>query len=455
MANGATMRVVIVGVGDAGQRLAAKLCEEKHDVVLVDHRTEPLEEISAELDVQTVQGTGTSPQILEEAGVAKAGLVAAVTDRDEVNLLAAIFSHAAGAGHTAVRVSNTELTAEQHLNHLARLGIDLVVNEHDECAREVLSILNMGGAKEVVRMVEGRIHAVGLDVPESSPLLACPLKDFPHPGILNAVRLIAVMRKEELLVPRGDMTFEPKDTLYCVGRPDSVRAFLNVVQPDRTTMDKVIVLGGGDLGLRLTQYLEKTGKDVDLVEIDSARADACSAGLQRARVSAGNGCDRSMLEEIGITSGTAVVASMGNDENNIIACLLARKMGAAFGIALISKPEYVPIINEAGLLDRAVSPYLTTMNAILRFVRGTSIRAMTILQNVPGELLEIHLPDGSKWEGRALKDARLPRQAIVAAVVRGEETEIATGDTVLRAGDRLIVFVRQGAATRLEAAFRK
>ncbi|MCD4690846.1 NAD-binding protein, partial [bacterium] len=195
------MRVVIIGAGVAGHRLASRLCDEKHDVVVVDRHARALEDIASELDVQTVLGNGISPGVLEEAGVARAELVATVTDRDEINILAAAFAHTAGAQYTAARVSNDELTAKRHADSLSALGIDLVVNEHDECALEVLSVLNLGGAKEIVRMAGGRIQAVGTDVPPGSPLLAGPLKDFPHPDILSNVRLIAVMRKERLLMP--------------------------------------------------------------------------------------------------------------------------------------------------------------------------------------------------------------------------------------------------------------
>ena len=172
-------------------------------------------------------------------------------------------------------------------------------------------------------------------------------------------------------------------------------------------------------------------------------------------VISGSALDPAVLDEIGITHQTAIVASTGNDENNIIACLLAKKLGAALGVAVISKPEYVSIINEAKLLDRAVSPYLATMNAILRFVRGTSIQATTLLQNVPGELLEVYVSEGSKLVGRKLKDMRLPRRAVVAAVVRGEVATIGTGDTALEGGDRLIVFAPMGAASKLESVFRR
>ncbi len=449
------MIVVIIGAGVAGQRLASKLCEEKHDVVVIDHRAHPLEEIASELDVQTVLGSGISPQTLEEAGVAQAGLVATVTSRDEVNILAAVFAHAAGARYTVARVADDELSAKPNADHLSSLGIDLIINEHDESARAVLSVLNLGGAKEIVTMVEGRIQAVGTDVPPGSPLLAGPLKDFPRPDILSAVRLIAVMRKERLLMPHGDMRFEAKDTIYCVGQPANVRAFLDVVRPNQIVIHKVIVAGGGDVGWRLARHLERTDKQVIVIEENNERAHECSASLKKSVVVSGNALHRAVLDEIGITHHTAIVASTGNDENNIIACLLAQKLGAAFGVALISEPEYVSIINEAGLLDRAVSPYIATMNAILRFVRGTSIRAITLLQNVPGELLEVHVSGGSRLVGKALKDAHLPRRAVVAAVVRGEVADIGTGNTVLQEGDRLIVFAPLGVASKLESVFRR
>ncbi len=449
------MRVVIIGAGVAGQRLASKLCDEKHDVVVVDHRAKPLEEISSELDVQTVLGSGISPRILEEAGVAKAELVATVTSRDEINILAAVFAHAAGARYTVARVSSDELTSKRPMEHLSALGIDLIVNEHDESARAVLSVLDLGGAREIIHMVEGRIQAVGADVPSGSPLLAGPLRDFPHPDILRNVRLIAVMREDKLLMPHGDMTFEAKDTIYCVGQPADVRAFLNIVRPYQAAIHKVVIAGGGNVGWRLARHLERTDKQVVVVEENSERAHECSASLVKSMVVSGNALDRAVLDEISITRDTAIVAATGNDENNIIACLLAQKLGAGFGVALISKPEYVSIINEAKLLDRAVSPYLATMNAILRFVRGTSIRAITLLQNVPGELLEVHVSEGNRLVGRMLKDMRLPRRAVVAAVVRGEIATIGTGDTALREGDRLIVFAPLGAAKKLESVFRR
>ncbi len=449
------MRVIIIGAGNAGRRLAAKLCEEKHDVVLIDQRVQALDDIASQLDILTIHGNGVSPRVLEEAGVQKADLLAALTNRDEVNILAAVFSHAAGTLHTVVRVSNTEYLNGSEAYDLHRLGIELVVNEHDECALEVLKILSMRGASEVVEMVEGRIQAVGLKLPSDSSLLEAPLKEFPKQGLLSTVRIIAVMRGEDLIMPHGNTRFAANDTIYFVGRPLDVRAFLDCVHPNQPTIEKVIIAGGGDHGLRLAQCIEPTAMQVVVIEQDEHRAHECSAALDHALVIRGSTLDKETLKEAGVTNNSAVVAATGHDENNIIACLLAKKLGAAFTIALISNPEYVPIINDSSLLDRAVSPYSATINAVLRFVRGTNIRAAALLQNVPGELLEVEIPSHSKWTGEALKNIRLPERAIVTTVLRGHEAEVATGDTVLQAGDRLVIFSPPGAANKLQSIFHK
>ncbi|NQT91148.1 MAG: Trk system potassium transporter TrkA [Lentisphaerae bacterium] len=449
------MRAIIIGAGDAGQQLAARLCEEKHDVVVIDHRDQPLQELSSQLDIMTIRGPATSLKVLEEAGVDKAGLVAAVTNRDEINILSALLASTEGAAHTAARVSNSEYTDDRHLKNLAKLGVELIVNEHEECAHEVARILNMSGSNQVVEMVNGRILVVGFKLPEDSPLLEGPLQSFPEPDLLKAVRVIAVMRQEELIMPDGEMRFKPNDTVYFVGLPPDARAFLNAALPDQLVIDKVIVAGGGDSGLRIAQHVEKTGKQVVLMERDEERAHECAAEVDKAMVIANSSLNKEALEEIGITSNTAIVAATGNDEDNIIVCLLARKLGAAFAVALVSEPDYVPIINEAGLLDRAVSPYMTTINAILRFVRGTNIRAATLLQNVPGELLEVVISSESKWQGKALKDIPLPKHAIATALIRGDDAGVVTGETVLQPGDHLIIFAAPGVVAKLETVFRK
>jgi trk system potassium uptake protein len=448
------MRALIAGAGNAGRRLAERLCLEGHEVVLVDENQRRLDEASSVLDLLPVCGNAASPAILMEAQVSKATLFAAVTDHDEVNILAALFAHEEGVPHTVVRVSNSAYLAPHSVDMLLRMGIDLIVNEHDECAREIQMVLNMPGSREVIEMVQGRILCVGFTQPAGGRMVGRALSDYAGEGFLNRVRLLAVMRQGALLIPGGDLVIEPQDIVYCIGQSADVRMFVQDVCRDCAPIEKIIIAGGGDTGMHLAYRLERTDRQVVLIEQNEAVANMCSANLAKATVLHGNALDRHLLDQIGVDASTAIVSAMGDDENNILAALLAKKAGATFGIPIVSNPSYVQIINDDHLLDRAVSPYLTTINAILRFLRGTNIRAVNLLHNVPGELLQIDLPIGSRWHEVPVRQLKLGRKAILALVLRGDDAIVPTGNTELHVDDRLFIFVPQGTAAKVEALFR-
>ena len=448
------MRALIAGAGNAGRRLAERLCSENHEVVLVDENQRRLDEVSSVLDLLTICGNAASPAVLEEAQLSKATLFAAVTDHDEVNILAALFAHEEGVPQTVVRVSNSAYLAQHAVDMLLKMGIDLIVNEHDECAREIQMVLNMPGTREVIEMVQGRILCVGFTQRSGGRMTGLALRDYAGEGLLNNVRLLAVMRQGVLLIPDGDLVIEPQDIVYCIGQAAAVRAFVQDVCRDCPPIEKVIIAGGGDTGMHLAKRLEHTDRQIVLIEKDEATAQRCSAGLSKSLVLHGSALDRQLLDEVGVDHGTAIVAAMGDDENNILAALLAKKAGATFGVPIVSNPSYVQIINDDHLLDRAVSPYLTTINAILRFLRGTNIRAVNLLHNVPGELLQVDIPVGSRWHETPVHELNLGRKAILAMVLHGDDAIVPTGDTVLHVDDRLFIFVPQGTASKVEALFR-
>ncbi len=266
------MRVLIIGSGTAGKYLATKLCDEKHDVVLIDRCPEALAEVQAKLDILTVEGEGSSPRVLESAEIAKAHMVVAVTDSDEVNLLSCVLAHAAGVPHTVARVSNLDFVTPPKRFDLRSMGIDMVVSQKEECAHELFNILRMPGTLEAVDLLEGRVIAVGIKVHMDSPLIRAPLKTFPRPEILQAIRFIALIRGTELMVPRGDTQFMIGDDIYFVGRPEDVRSFLEWAWPEHSSFKKVLIAGGGDLGLQLAKLLEGTPMDIVVLEPDEARA---------------------------------------------------------------------------------------------------------------------------------------------------------------------------------------
>lgn len=447
------MRILIIGAGNAGRHLADKLSEGRHDIVIIDNDEDALQEIAAQLDIQTIAGEGSSPRILEDAGISKADLLVAVTDRDEVNILACVYAHAAGVHHKVARVSNPDFIHTSPRFDLKKMGIDLVISQKEECAQEIFTVLRMPGTLEAVDMLEERVLAVGIKIHMDSPLVLQNLRTFSHPEMLQQVRLMALMRGDDLLIPRGDTQLMIGDDIYFVGEPAAVHEFLEWACPEHERFEKVIIAGGGDLGLQLAILLERVGVQVVLVEKDEERAEECSRLLDKSLVMKGDALDQETLENAGVIHGSAFVAVTGSDENNIMICLLAEKAGSTFTLAQVTRPEYVPIISSLSLLDRAVSAHMSMTNAILHFVRGKNVKAAALLHRLPGELLDVVIPPDSRWCGKPIRSQRIPNGLMIATVLRGEQVVAATGDLVLEAGDRLVLFALPETVSKVETLF--
>ncbi len=448
------MRILIIGAGNAGRHLASKLSEERHDIVIVDRNEAVLNEISAQFDIQTIPGEGSSPRVLERAGLLNTDLLVAVTDSDEVNILACAFAHAADVPHKIARVSNLDYLHANKKFDLGKMGLDLVISQKEECADEIFTILRMPGTLEAVDLLESRALAVGIKVHMDSPLVMQSLKNFPRPELLQRIRFIGLMRGDDLLIPKGDTQLLIGDDIYFCGEHADVNAFLEWASPEHERFEKVIISGGGDLGLQLALRMEKTGTPVVLIERDKERAKECSLRLDHALVINGDALDSATLENAGNLRGCAFAATTGDEENNIMICLLAERAGASFTLAQVSKPEYVPLIGSLSLLDRAVSSHLSMINAILHFVRGKNVKAAALLHKLPGELLDVALTEDHRWTDKPIRALRIPDGVIIATVLRGETVTPPTGDLVLRAGDRLILFAVPSAVSRIESLFK-
>ncbi|MGA1193179.1 MAG: Trk system potassium transporter TrkA [Kiritimatiellia bacterium] len=447
------MRIVIIGAGNAGRNLAARLSEERHDIVMVDRDAEKLEQVQAQLDVQTVEGDASDPLVLRQAEISKAGLLVAVTSRDAVNILVCAFAHLVGVPMKVARVSSCRAYSDNSEYDLHKLGIDLVVSQKEECAEEIFKILRMPGTTEAVDMLDGRALAVGIRVHMDSPMIMQPLKLFPQSALINRIRFIAVMRGEDVMIPSGDTQFMIGDDVYIVGAEADVMALLEWASPDHANFEKIVVAGGGDLGLELARRLDRIHANTVLIERNLARAEFCSEQLNHATVLHGDALSQDTLSSADLVKGTAFVAATGDDETNIMICLLGEKSGATFTIAQVAKPDYVPIITRLSLLDRAVSSHVSMINAILHFVRGKNFKAAAILHRLPGELLEVQLPPDASWNGMAIRDLKLLKGIMIATVMRGEELIPATGDLTLQAGDRVVVFALPKSVAKVEALF--
>ncbi len=446
------MRIVIIGAGQTGAHLAEKFCENEHDVVVIDSDADRLAELDSHLDLMTVPGDGANPATLEEADVERADMVVAVTDRDDTNILACVFAHVRGVARTVARVSSSSYSTNRHID-FAELGVDLLVNQYDEYARDLYNVLRLPGSIEVADLLDERVMVVGMSIHMDSPLLGNSLKQFGNQERLKKIRFTAVVRGDQVMTPHGETTFLVGDDVYFAGEPDAVADFMQWAWPEYKRFQRIVIAGGGELGLQLARMLEHTRMQIVLIEQDEQRADHCSELLNRTLVIKGDALDQQTLAGIGEAADMAYVAATGSDEHNIIGCLVAEKYGARFTAAQVGKKEYIGIVNQLRLLDRIVDPRLAMINSILHFVRGKDVQAAAILARLPGELIELKLSAKHKWAGKAIKDLKIPEGVIIVTALRGAQVKTATGDLVLAAGDRIVVYCLPEAVARMKSLF--
>ncbi len=448
------MRIIIIGAGTTGKNLAGRLCSVGHDVIIVDNNPETLANIDSEIDVLAVEGDGSTPAVLQEAEVAKADLVAAVTSRDEVNILACCWARNAGVKHTIARISDKSYM-ESPLADLEKLGVDYAVSQHEHCAHEIFNVFCLPGTIEVANLLGGRLAAVGFKVPAASPLRDKPLKEFGEEPWFRRVRFIAHVHHRELDIPRGDSCCAEGDALYVVLNPDEASPFLDwALGGPRPGFRKVVIVGGSDLGLALAELLETSSFETILIERDPDRAYYISEKANNCMVVNADATKAAVLKEFGMDSGTAVAALTDDDEMNIVCCMQAKQLGVGSTIARIDKPEYVPIIDNFEIVERVVSPYLSLIREILRCVHGENIINVELFHRISGELQEVAIMPGSKWIDKRLSKARLPSDMIIAAVQRHDEIFVPTGNFVFQENDLLAVYCLQKTAHKVRSIFK-
>jgi trk system potassium uptake protein TrkA len=254
------------------------------------------------------------------------------------------------------------------------------------------------------------------------------------------------------VVPHGNTVFKQNDLVYLVGQRSDISAFSDWVCPEIKPFEKVIIAGGGDLGLMLAKFIE-TEVECVLLEQDETRARFCSAELNKTLVLRADALTECALEESGLHDRTAFVALTGDDEGNIMNCLMAQKKGATFTATQITRTDFVSVVEQLYLVNRVVSPYISTTNAILHYLRSKKVQAASLLHNLPGELLDLIIVQGSKLDGRPIHKIKMPTSAIIATVLRDGEVLTATGDLTLTANDRVLIFCHPDAVKKIQSIF--
>jgi trk system potassium uptake protein len=449
----AVMRIIIIGAGTAGRTLAGRLCEDKHDVVLIDCNKADLEKLDSHLDILTIEGSGSNPHVLARAGIDRTDFLVAVTNIDEVNILSCLLAHAVGVKAKVARVACIDLIHPPEAFALERLGIDLIVSQAEESAIEIYNMIRIPGAQEVIDLLDAKALCAGFKIPTDSPLLVAPIKALPDHDNFAHIRFVAYQRAGKVHIPDGNTQFGIGDDVYLTGQADPVRTFFAYACPSETMYTRVVIAGGGELGFQLARLLEKTPFKITLIEQDAVRAEFCSDALSSTLVINGNALDEVTMEEVGINDQTTFVAVTGDEEKNIMSCLVAERMGAHFTSARIENPDYPSIIYSLSLLDRVIRPHSALINKIYHFVRGQSIKADAFLQQIPGELLEIDITEDCFYANKPLTKLALPNGSIIPMALRNEEPLIVTHDYVFLPGDTILVYALPKTVAKINNLF--
>lgn len=441
------MKIVIVGAGAVGSYLAQRLSTEGQDVVVIENEGGRADQSQAALDVLVISGNGASPAILEEAGVGTADLLIAVSDNDGVNLLACHTAHGLGAARTVARVEDPGLR-----EGLTGLNVDVVIDPAESAAEELLHLVRQGGVSELIEFGEGKLILVGGTVQSGSPLagrtlakVRAEVTDFDWVGAI-------IVRHQKTIIAHGETVVLPGDHMLMMVTDGNVDNATDLWGLSTRHVTRTVILGSTHLAEVTAVRLLSEGMNVAMVDPDRTRCRAFAARLNRAMITCGELTDPAVLESLNLTRSDAVLALSGWDETNILACLLARALGAGTTVTRVNNQALTGLLGDVDI-DAVISSRLAAANAILQFVRRGRIHSVATFNDTDAEAIELEVTATSKASGQQVAYLPLPAGVVIGGVLRNGSAMVPRGDTFIKPNDRVILFALPSAIAAVETLF--
>lgn len=451
------MKVIVCGAGQVGYAIARRLAAEQNDVIVIDQQPQLVQRVNDTLDVQGMVGFASHPDVLERAGAEGADMIIAVTYSDEVNMVACEVAHALFNIPTKIaRVRNQSYLAPEWraLFNRDNLPIDVIISPEIEVAKAVLRRLDAPGTTEMAPFAGDRVRLVGVVCQPECPVVDTPLRQLTELFPTLNIVVVGIMRGERMVAPTGDDRMLVGDEVFFVAEAGQVGRALAAFGHEEQEARRIVIVGGGNIGLYLASEIERAHASVRarVIELNKGRAEDIADKLERTVVINGDALERDILLEANVQNAETVVAVTDEDEVNILASLLAKRNGCQRAVTLVNNAGYTSLMASLGI-DAAINPRAITVSTILQHVRRGRIRAVHTLKDGLAEVIEAEALETSSLVGRPLKDARLPSGVIVGAVVRGEQVIIPRGDTVVQAKDRVVIFALAEAVRKVEKMF--
>jgi trk system potassium uptake protein TrkA len=444
------MNLIIVGAGEVGYHLAARLSQQKMDIAVIEKDEEKAARVIDTLDVQAIHGSGSSVETLKQAGIENADMLIAVTNSDEVNMISCLVASVQSKAITKIaRIRNPEYNQSLGIIGENHLNIDLAINPEFELVNTLARLVEIPDATDVVEFAEGRVRITGIKVDPNSYVAGKKLRNLTQENEQHDIIIAALFRGDKIIIPRGNDIIESNDLVYAVTESKKIAAVTNYFKEKARKINLIMILGGGDIAVELAQCLEKKGITIKLIENDEERCEEIADILEKTIVLRGSGTDQELLEEENIKDVDVFIAISEDEQTNILVSLLAKRLGAKKVISLINNLSYTSLVSNIGV-DTVVSPHLSAINRILQFIRKGKVLSVASFHEESAEAIEIVALDTSDLVNKPLRDIKFPRGAIIGAVVRDTEIIIPTGDTIILPGDRVIIFTLTSAIPSVE-----
>ena len=437
------MKIIILGAGQVGWSVAQALASEANDITVVDNRPEVLRDLQDRIDIRTVAGPASHPEVLTRAGAEDADMILAVTNSDETNMIACQVAYT--LFHTPIKVARVRAQAYQQYPKLFSqdaLPVDVLISPEQLVTDYIQRLIDRPEALQVLDFADGRVQLVAVRALRGGPLVGQELRELRQhmPGV--EVRVAAIFRRGSPILPQGDTIIEADDEVFFLAARKHIRAVTSELRNLEKPVKRVIIAGGGNIGLRLAESIEGRYQ-VKLIDCNPETTRKLSELLDKTIVLLGDAADEELLLEENIENTDVFCALTNDEEANILSAMLAKRLGARKVMSLINRPAYVDLV-QSDVIDIAVSPQQATIGSLLTHIRRGDVAAVHSLRRGAAEAIEAVAHGDNKTSkvvGRSVDEVKLPPGTTIGAIVRGEKVIIAHHDTVIEAEDHVILFL--------------
>ncbi len=435
------MKISIIGAGEIGEHLAGMLSKENSDVIILDSNPEITSRVSSNYDVLAINGNATSISDLQRAKVADADLVIAVTNVDEVNMLACLISKRLGAKKTIARIRNAEYSDVNSPVSPSEIGVDVVISPEKSIASDIFQLIKRAAARDVIPLAGGQLQLIGLRISPGSTLVNKNLEELASSLFNYDFRIAAIQRGVRTILPDGKSKIVKNDNVFVLLHSKDVPDFIEKSGYKKNSLKNIMIAGGGLVGRNVLHHLMNDSEkwNVKLIEPDKEKCISLASKYKKTLVLHGNSNDPNLLASEGIMDMDIFISVTQDEESNIVNCLLAKHLGVNKTISLVSKPTYIPLSQTIGL-DSAVNMKLSTAMSIHQYILKGDIFSISTLYGLSAELLELGISATSSCVNKPIKKLKLPEGCVIGATIQNGVAEIATGETILQADDHLLVF---------------